>query len=473
MKTYFFLLITLIISIVLTSEYVYSGNCSLCESYDEYYSTLEGEIEGCHFKIFYSVQACGSPFYYQYNINRIEFDRGDCSQNISIAEVSAYSLRKILINSVNDIKEVNPSFDPLLEFKVNFIFTTCWTLSYVDPNLVSLDNRFYVPCFPIFDCCEKEYKLKEDIDGNVILVDISSEIPSSVTCTTGTYQTCLSICEAHLDENDEGFPIPSPGSEGKECPEQCYWKIRGNHYIKDTENFIGPTGGQNFVIKTGNKDISTLAERMRINGNGDVLFGPANSPNLTITNNGIINYKSLTITEEDSKIYFKNDLNTYLSLYKDNYNKPVVDFGSFSIVQDISENKIGLKLNDGQKLQVGPNFLHNASGDITNYLMSVGGLFVANEIVVTQTNGTWDATWPDYVFNNDYKIISISDLEKYIILNKKLPDLPTLDDVKKNGINIVDMQVQLLKKIEEMSLYIIELNKQNEELKEKIEKIKK
>ena len=69
------------------------------------------------------------------------------------------------------------------------------------------------------------------------------------------------------------------------------------------------------------------------------------------------------------------------------------------------------------------------------------------------------ATWPDYVFDSAYKQVPLKKVEQYIQKNHHLPDVPSADNVAKNGINIGDNQTVLLKKIEELTLYIIEQDK--------------
>lgn len=73
--------------------------------------------------------------------------------------------------------------------------------------------------------------------------------------------------------------------------------------------------------------------------------------------------------------------------------------------------------------------------------------------------------WADYVFEEDYELPNLKELEKYIKVNKHLPDVPPAEDVYKNGIDVAEMNALLLKKVEELTLYIIEQQKQIDELK--------
>jgi hypothetical protein len=94
-------------------------------------------------------------------------------------------------------------------------------------------------------------------------------------------------------------------------------------------------------------------------------------------------------------------------------------------------------------------------------------LFVTGGITTEEVTVKVKENWVDFVFNKDYKLRSLSDLEKYIETNKHLPDIPASSEVEKNGIELGKMNSLLLKKIEELTLYVIELKKEVNELKEK------
>jgi hypothetical protein len=81
--------------------------------------------------------------------------------------------------------------------------------------------------------------------------------------------------------------------------------------------------------------------------------------------------------------------------------------------------------------------------------------------------------WADYVFDEKYNLKSINELEAFVRTNKHLPNVPSADEVVKNGIDMATMDAKLLEKIEELSLYIIELKKENTELAKRVEKIEK
>jgi len=100
-------------------------------------------------------------------------------------------------------------------------------------------------------------------------------------------------------------------------------------------------------------------------------------------------------------------------------------------------------------------------------MLAVNGTVTAKEVVVTLTG------WSDYVFDDNYKLMSLNELEKSIKTDKHLPGIPSADEVKKNGVSIGDMQAKLLQKVEELTLHVIEQNKKLENLKTENETLKK
>lgn len=74
--------------------------------------------------------------------------------------------------------------------------------------------------------------------------------------------------------------------------------------------------------------------------------------------------------------------------------------------------------------------------------------------------------WADCVFKPGYKLLPLSQLDVYIRENQRLPGIPSEEDVKENGVNIGELQVKLLAKIEELTLHMIEMDERNSELEQ-------
>jgi hypothetical protein len=75
--------------------------------------------------------------------------------------------------------------------------------------------------------------------------------------------------------------------------------------------------------------------------------------------------------------------------------------------------------------------------------------------------------WPDYVFENAYSLMPLKDLEAYVKSKKHLPGMPSAEEVVEKGIDMQEMNIQLLKKVEELHLYVLRLEKRIGELESK------
>jgi len=96
------------------------------------------------------------------------------------------------------------------------------------------------------------------------------------------------------------------------------------------------------------------------------------------------------------------------------------------------------------------------------------GYIWAKEVKVRDTN-----PYPDFVFKDDYKLKTIEELGNYIDSHNHLPDVPTEADVNENGMELGKMNKILLQKIEELTLYVIDLQKQINLQNNDIETLKK
>ncbi len=109
------------------------------------------------------------------------------------------------------------------------------------------------------------------------------------------------------------------------------------------------------------------------------------------------------------------------------------------------------------------------SADNTSYVQNNLGIGTTNtqgyklavngDAIFTKIKVKTYGTWPDYVFHRSYNLRPLKDLETYIKQNNHLPDVPSANEVEKNGLDLGDNQAALLKKIEELTLYIIEQDK--------------
>lgn len=147
------------------------------------------------------------------------------------------------------------------------------------------------------------------------------------------------------------------------------------------------------------------------------------------------------------------------------------------LVTFLRSGKVGIK-NENPKVElhvIGKVSINDpatnkiVTGTHADYRLAVEGKLVAKEIIVTESN--WNS-WPDYVFKLGYKLMPLPEVEESIKQNGHLPGIPSAEDVRDNGINVAEVQAKMLEKIEELTLYMIEMKKENELLKQEINKLK-
>ncbi|HEX2627820.1 MAG TPA: hypothetical protein VHM26_02370 [Chitinophagaceae bacterium] len=96
----------------------------------------------------------------------------------------------------------------------------------------------------------------------------------------------------------------------------------------------------------------------------------------------------------------------------------------------------------------------------TGYELSVNGQIICEDVTM-QAIGAW----PDYVFEKDYKLMPLTGVKEFIETNKHLPNIPSAAVIEKQGIQLKDMTMKLIEKVEELTLYILQQQEQINELK--------
>ena len=169
---------------------------------------------------------------------------------------------------------------------------------------------------------------------------------------------------------------------------------------------------------------------------------------------------------------------------------PSISYPNHVMVNDNNGASLILQSNNGSAA-IGSssgtvNFsLPNGTGVLYNSIV-VGGITTKGEIVVGSSSDNKSILvygemhskkvkvcgggWCDYVFEKDFKLTPLFEVEKYIQANKHLPEVPSATEVANNEVDLFEMQKIQMKKIEELTLYLIELKKENQELKRAINK---
>jgi hypothetical protein len=141
-------------------------------------------------------------------------------------------------------------------------------------------------------------------------------------------------------------------------------------------------------------------------------------------------------------------------------NPDQADAGALVIAPWSNANN-GIRINPQGNVSIGTN-------NPGTFKLAVEGRIGARGIRVTMAT-----PFPDYVFDSTYQLRPLFSLEQYINQNKHLPGIPSAAEVEKEGgVELGDMSVKLLEKIEELTLYVIEMKKENEQMKKEIKALK-
>ncbi len=237
---------------------------------------------------------------------------------------------------------------------------------------------------------------------------------TGVRTTTGAYNVFIGSLVAYNNTSGESNTFVGRGSG--------YQNRTG-----DWNSFFGRGSGLSNSTGNNNVFLGAQAGYYNSNGNNNVYIG---------------NGSGKESTDGSNNVYLGNQA----GWFETGSNKLIIDNSSTRtplIYGDFSTNQLGINTNT---IPVGYDF-------------AVEGKIIAEEIRVQIK-----ANWPDYVFKSDYELPNLAEVENQIREKGHLVDIPNAKTVQANGIELGDMNARLLKKIEELTLYIIEQNKRIEAL---------
>jgi hypothetical protein len=230
---------------------------------------------------------------------------------------------------------------------------------------------------------------------------------------------------------------------------------------------IGSGSGQ---FSTGYTDIfAGGSSKIRILGNGNIGIGIL-IPDALLTINGVANHTATSMHVigdtklESGYLDFTRPSFTIAKarIFLSSYTGPaglrfmMSDDGSFSASHSFDALYIG----PTGKLGIGTT---NPTAALT-----VNGRILAEGLDIIL-----DVPYSDFVFEENYSMPTLGQLDQFIKTNKHLPDVPSAKDFKEKGYNVGQMDDILLRKVEELTLYVIQLKKENEKLQAEIDKINK
>lgn len=129
-----------------------------------------------------------------------------------------------------------------------------------------------------------------------------------------------------------------------------------------------------------------------------------------------------------------------------------------------TSSKVIFEVKNNGQVFIGTRHPNSAHSDA---LLGVDGKALFTSVYVNQLS------WADYVFKPNYQLADLKDVETYYLKNQHLPEIPSEKEIIENGMNVGDISVLLLKKIEELTLYTVDLNKQVQQLQEQNNNLQK
>jgi len=282
------------------------------------------------------------------------------------------------------------------------------------------------------------------------------------------------------------------------------WSLTGNSGISYGTNFIGTTDNKSLLFKTNN------TQRMKLDSLGNLGIG--------------VNIPAAKL-DVDGKIRFGGNSKVSVNSYTDGTNTNIVfngvDYG-LAMLQadryggtvysatdqyiDLRGNGVAIKsfttyftegaldLNTATNITTAGYKLFTVKNQnvMKSYIDKDGGAWFNSSVGIGTTNITDvnyklfvetgirtrkvkvdQVSWADYVFKPEYKLRPLAEVESFIRRNNHLPEVPSEKEVKENGVDLGENQVTLLKKIEELTLYLIDQNKEIKEQNKRLEQLEK
>ncbi|MBK9382218.1 MAG: hypothetical protein IPN39_12960 [Chitinophagaceae bacterium] len=248
------------------------------------------------------------------------------------------------------------------------------------------------------------------------------------------------------------------------------YKLDVNGNARTVGNFIAEDG----YIQIKSTTDSKLWNMQYSSGTGRLLFLESGVERVILQNGGNVgigetfpaeklHVNGNTMIDGDATL---NTVNPTIQLQNSDVNKGFIQLSGDNIrIGTNSGNTVGkfvIRTNGGDRVFVDEsgNVNIGSQTDAPGYKLRVDGKMICEEVKVKLSTA-----WPDYVFDDKHKLMTIGELSKFIRQNKHLPNIPSAKEIESNGMEVGDMQKRMMEKIEELTLYIISLQQQIDNLK--------
>jgi hypothetical protein len=283
---------------------------------------------------------------------------------------------------------------------------------------------------------------------------------------------CVFLVLTFLSNAQNTYPAASSANEGATLKYGNYWsRLIGGTLQMGAFNRVTQSGDGGVIY--GGADVGT---------GGGFVIAPWTGTNagLRMNNKGLV-----TVSTNSPNEGFRV---THINDYWVGIHAGSLQQGSYNAVSKTDDAGI---IFGGASSGTGPGFVIapwggakggirvNSNGTVSIGLVSVTpvgyNLYVDNGILTEKVKVaiSGSAQWADYVFHQEYKLPSLQEVEKYIQQNKHLPNIPSAEEMVKEGNDLGATDAKLLAKIEELTLYLIEQQKQITEMRNENEKMAK
>ncbi|MFZ4058952.1 MAG: hypothetical protein ACOYKE_12485 [Ferruginibacter sp.] len=213
------------------------------------------------------------------------------------------------------------------------------------------------------------------------------------------------------------------------------------------------SNGASGIIQTGYVNATGYDMKLgTVIGNtaGRVILRTGGTDRVTVDSTG---YVGMGIGSPETRLHLSggqdcglnNTSNGYLMIGAINGNNIIIDNNEIMCRNAVASSSLILQ-NDGGTVRIGSVAVP------TGYTFAVDGKAICTEMRVQLS-----AAWPDYVFDDQYQLLNFNQLRNYITENKHLPNIPAAKEVQNSGIDLGEFQRKSIEKIEELTLYILQL----------------